>query len=769
MKLPGSPRFFARSPWLLIVSVLCCVALAPRAAAQLVGSGGLTGKYYNDTTFSSLVLTRVDPMIDFNWGRYAPISAISSANYSVRWTGMIQPRYTEPYHLSFPVHGTVIASAKVWINGVLVVEHPAVASGAGPVLLKAGHLYAIKVEWVHNTDPFGFNMSLRWESPSQSLEPVPSQYLYPTELTTSYTPIAYTAYQSGGGFTAEWAAVSGATGYRLDVSTDSAFGSFVSGYNNLSVGNVTEKAVTGLSSGKYYYRVRATWSGGTTASSNTVPVNVVAMTLISTQTYSSAGSATYTVPSGANRILVKLWGGGGRGSLADTYLSNGAGGGFVSGAYAVTANQTVNIYVGSPGGGATPAGGASAAWRVGGFQLIAGGGGSAGGPNDVEDAGGGDGGAGGFKGEAGHTGGNGGNNGGDGASRHGPGAGGYISTESGAPGSSGGGPMNLAGGASYVFNGGASSGGGDGGGGYYGGGGGAFRATSTQGGGGGGSNYLDLANGYVVGTGRTLSGQGVNTAAMTDSSYPVGTRAGLGAAVEYGSTGNPGYVVVLAYSVEVPPAISTQPTSVMVANAGDNTSFSVTASGFPAVTYQWKKNGTTISGATSSTLSLTNVQSGDVASYTVVVSNSWGSVTSTAATLSIDTPPGAPPWIGYLEKTDKTVTITWGAAADNVGISHYLVERGTSPTQIGTTTELVFTDVGLTANTAYLYQIKAVDTAGKTSAASSQLSVTTNASATADADGDGVPDSVETALGTVSSATNANATQVPNNIHRPRL
>lgn len=328
--------------------------------------------------------------------------------------------------------------------------------------------------------------------------------------------------------------------------------------------------------------------------------------------------------------------------------------------------------------------------------------------------------------------------------------------------------MNLAGGAGYTMNGGYSPDGGGGGGGYYGGQGGSKNGVLSSGGGGGGANFLDVSNGYIVGSGRTLSGNGMEAAAQDDPHYP-GSFVGFGSDGESGLTGRTGFVRIEAYSVEVPPTISTQPTSVMVANAGDNTSFSVVASGYPAVAYQWKKNGTNISGATSSTLSLTNVQSGDVASYTVVVSNSWGSVTSNAATLSIDTPPGAPPWIGYLEKTDKTVTMTWGASSDNVGISHYIVERGSTPTQIGTTTELVFTDVGLTANTAYLYQVKAVDTAGKTSAASSQLSVTTNASATADADGDGVPDSVETALGTVSSATNANATQVPNNIHRPRL
>jgi hypothetical protein len=59
-------------------------------------------------------------------------------------------------------------------------------------------------------------------------------------------------------FTASWGSVSGATGYRLDVSTNKFFSSYVSGYEDLDVGNVTSRSVTGLNvNTTYYYRVRA--------------------------------------------------------------------------------------------------------------------------------------------------------------------------------------------------------------------------------------------------------------------------------------------------------------------------------------------------------------------------------------------------------------------------------------------------------------------------------------------------------------------------------
>ena len=92
----------------------------------------------------------------------------------------------------------------------------------------------------------------------------------PVPVATAATNITQTS------FDANWNASSGATGYYLDVATDSLFTSMVSGYDNLNVGNVTTYSVTGLTSGTgYYYRVRAYNSYGTSGNSNVISLTTL--------------------------------------------------------------------------------------------------------------------------------------------------------------------------------------------------------------------------------------------------------------------------------------------------------------------------------------------------------------------------------------------------------------------------------------------------------------------------------------------------------------
>lgn len=77
-------------------------------------------------------------------------------------------------------------------------------------------------------------------------------------------------------FNANWFSASTATGYRLDVSTNSAFGTYLAGHQNLDVGNTLSRAISGLSPGvTYYYRVRAYSPKGTSANAAVIATTTV--------------------------------------------------------------------------------------------------------------------------------------------------------------------------------------------------------------------------------------------------------------------------------------------------------------------------------------------------------------------------------------------------------------------------------------------------------------------------------------------------------------
>ncbi len=87
----------------------------------------------------------------------------------------------------------------------------------------------------------------------------------------------------------------------------------------------------------------------------------------------------------------------------------------------------------------------------------------------------------------------------------------------------------------------------------------------------------------------------------------------------------------------IPPAIISQPQSQLV-TLGSNATFTVTANGTAPLIYQWRFNGTNISSATATAYTKTNAQSADTGSYSVIVTNDGGSVTSSVATLLVITP-----------------------------------------------------------------------------------------------------------------------------------
>lgn len=121
--------------------------------------------------------------------------------------------------------------------------------------------------------------------------------------------------------------------------------------------------------------------------------------------------------------------------------------------------------------------------------------------------------------------------------------------------------------------------------------------------------YTPLSDVSPVASGD--SGQGQHMAILKDFSIPAG-----------GS------------NAPVAPFVSSQPQSLTVP-VGGNANFAVTATGTAPLAYQWRTNGTPISGALTNTYAITNAQVANNGNYTVVITNIAGSITSAVATLTV--------------------------------------------------------------------------------------------------------------------------------------
>src|SRR5262249_29340650 len=151
--------------------------------------------YTNALNFTGTTITRLDPTVDFNWGTNSPDPSIGSTTYSVRWTGQIQPQYSEPY--TFVVRSD--DGLKLWVNGQLIIDDwrsKSASDSTGTITLVAGVRYNIRLEYFQNNNTAEVHLS--WYSPSQPKQVVPANRLYPS--TVAPAPTAVTSALSAVGF-----------------------------------------------------------------------------------------------------------------------------------------------------------------------------------------------------------------------------------------------------------------------------------------------------------------------------------------------------------------------------------------------------------------------------------------------------------------------------------------------------------------------------------------------------------------------------------------
>lgn len=148
----------------------------PPAVPAPPPANGLTGTYFDDIDFTSPRVTRVDSRIFFDWAKGSPDPSIAPDTFSVRWTGQVQPRYSETY--TFYVQSD--DGARLWVNGRLIIDNwvdQGFIEKSGTLTLSAGQRYDLRLEYYEQGGAAAIWLS--WSSPRQPKEIIPPSQLFP--------------------------------------------------------------------------------------------------------------------------------------------------------------------------------------------------------------------------------------------------------------------------------------------------------------------------------------------------------------------------------------------------------------------------------------------------------------------------------------------------------------------------------------------------------------------------------------------------------------
>ena len=211
-------------------------------------------------------------MVNFNWSSAGPATTIGQTNFAARWTGSVQPQYSETYTF------TVVADdgVRLWVNGQLLVNNWAAQTSAvtnsGVITLAAQQLYNVRLDYFQKTG--NAVVQLGWSSPSTAQAVVPQTQLYP------YTNPPPTVILSSPANNSTYTAAASVTlGANADapynpISTVAFYanGSLLGTLSNSPDAPLYELTATGLGAGSYSLTAVATDGSG--LSSTSAPVNI---------------------------------------------------------------------------------------------------------------------------------------------------------------------------------------------------------------------------------------------------------------------------------------------------------------------------------------------------------------------------------------------------------------------------------------------------------------------------------------------------------------
>ena len=153
-------------------------ALNVRTISASTGRGsGLSGAYYNTIDLSGpVVLNRVEN-VDFDWRYSSPGAPVNIDNFSVRWTGWVEPPVSSDYTFSTVSDDGV----RLWVNNALVIDnwtdHGSTTNNSSFVALNAGVRYAIRMEYYEKGG--AAVVRLQWAYPGKIRQAIPVSQLYP--------------------------------------------------------------------------------------------------------------------------------------------------------------------------------------------------------------------------------------------------------------------------------------------------------------------------------------------------------------------------------------------------------------------------------------------------------------------------------------------------------------------------------------------------------------------------------------------------------------
>ena len=612
------------------------------------GTGtGLQGDYYDNLDFTQYRLSKTNAQVNFDWGTGSPDPSIGNTTYSIRWTGAVQPLYTQTYTF----YTTTDDGVRLWVNGTLLIDHwvdQGATEWSGSIALTAGTSNSIKMEYYQNVG--SSSAALSWSAPSQLEQLIPATQLYlvaaPPSITTQ--PASQTA-SVGANVTFSVAASGSPLSYQWAFNGTNIAGATTSDYTR----NNVQSADVGL-----YSVVVSNFVGVVTSADAALSLNdavafsddfesgnlsnwavnispATALGISTAQNHTTGGAYSAHVATSSDRMYHNF------GTKVDGHNKS------TFWIYDSSQTRTYGDLRGYSGASYNN-GSLNQLFAAGRYNLVTM-------PGEVYD---------GTKYQ--------------GRVLTGANAGWFNLNASGVP-------ARSAGWHKFEID------------------------HSTDG---------ATVSFYVDGVlGRTITGV---TASGIDS-VTIGSTGS-------GSTAGESWLDDVRVEYFDPPTISSQP-SVQNVSAGSGAAFTVGAGG-TITGYQWRKNGVNlvnggnVSGATSATLSLSNVQGGDAANYDVVVSNGAGPVVSSAAALlvapAITTQPAS-------RTNNAGTTATFNVAAAGQTPFTYQWKKGSSPLSdggnISGSTTATLTLSGVSQSDAASYSVVVSNTAGNATSAAAILTV----------------------------------------------